>query len=120
MTAPIYAKDVPVKTKTVEIKVIQVGSKQMTLAMFKQLPEKAIIDHETGELMGLEWGRVCGVWAGCCREASYDGRRVFPHDHIIWEHSGILYKWSLWREPDRKFSQQVKYLQGIDQLFIGA
>ena len=49
--------DIVITTATVEIQVMRIGSKQMTLAVFRQLPHRDIFG-EDGSLVALPWGWV--------------------------------------------------------------
>lgn len=54
--------DASVTTATVTIKALQVGRKQMTISVFRQLPESPLIDEEKVELLGQPWGYVNYRW----------------------------------------------------------
>jgi hypothetical protein len=73
-------KSVEIKSMTVSIQVITVNNKQMTQAVFKQLPEKEYFDEE-GYIIGNLWGRV---------------KHEFGHYKdgfwIVFELNGLLYK----------------------------
>lgn len=47
-----------IEVANIEIRVMKVGSKQMTQAVFQQLPESSVIDDNTGSVTGTLWGRV--------------------------------------------------------------
>lgn len=120
---------VPVVTKTVSIKVLQIDGKNATLAFCKQIKHRTILDYKTGELLGLEWGLINYQWPSCCID-TMDGRSYDPfgHHHIIWQSNGELFQCSL-RECDTnradktelglKIRKQFEYLSNLDQLFIG-
>ena len=71
----ITTKEATVKTASVEMKVLSISGKQMTLAVYRQLDEAAIIDEETGNLQGVPWGRVNYFWGHCKPD----------HLHIVWQ-----------------------------------
>jgi hypothetical protein len=75
--------DVAIKTLTVEVKVMKIGNRQVTLAVFRQLPEKPILDVLTGELVGIPWGRV--NYCPDCKD-------MVPHFHIVWQKDNELYR----------------------------
>jgi hypothetical protein len=54
----LEASDVSISTASVTIKALQVSNRQMTQSVFRQLPERALIDEEKVELLGLPWGWV--------------------------------------------------------------
>jgi hypothetical protein len=67
-----------IMTATVDIQVVRIGAKQMTLAVFRQLPHKNIFD-ESGNLLTYPWG-----WVNYDRD---DGRKPF-----IFSFEGALYR----------------------------
>ncbi len=70
-----------IEEKTVTIKVIRVGTKQLTQSLFKQFPTQHPIDAGTGHLIGKLWGRVI----------LSDHRKT----HILWETEGELFSYAL-------------------------
>lgn len=50
--------DASISTATITIRALQVGKKQMTQSVFRQLPEASLVDEEAVELLGLPWGWV--------------------------------------------------------------
>ena len=57
----LHIEDVNLKSLAVEIKAMTVSGKQMTLAVFRQLPQKSIWDDDY-KLLGVPWGRVRYFW----------------------------------------------------------
>jgi hypothetical protein len=55
---PIGVDRAEVKTCSVEVKVIRIDRKQMTLAVFRQIPSEPILDGNTLKLNGLPWGLI--------------------------------------------------------------
>lgn len=74
--------NVTVSTATIEVKVMKIGNRQVTLAVFRQLPEEPIIYPDTGELCGIPWGRV-NYHVDC--EAI-----KFSHLHVVWQKGSEL------------------------------
>lgn len=92
----------------VSIKAVQIGKKQMTLSVFRQLQNESIWDY--GDPLGPVWGHVNYFWNGCGCERFFrpprveqysvaDGRvcerlhhRLSPRDavHIIWQNGSEL------------------------------
>lgn len=70
--------DVSISTVTVDIQVIRIGAKQMTLAVFRQLPYKSIID-ECGNLLELPWG-----WVNYDRDRDQSTPFVFSHHATLY------------------------------------
>jgi hypothetical protein len=54
--------DASITTATVTIKALQVGKKQMTLSVFRQLPEARLVDEDMVKLLGQPWGYVNYRW----------------------------------------------------------
>lgn len=70
-----------VQERQVTVRVLTIGTKQVTQTMYKQLPEEQVIDIETGELLGEVWGWV-NLHDNDCPKG--------PHLHAIWESNGQL------------------------------
>jgi hypothetical protein len=62
------------KTVSVNIQVLKVGAKQMTLSVFRQLDQGDVFNEWTGELEGAIWGRVNYQWSG-----------HEEHLHLVWQ-----------------------------------
>jgi hypothetical protein len=74
----VTINDVRISTATVDIQVMRIGSKQMTLAVFRQLPSKNIL-NERGNLLAHPWGWV-----------NYDrGWELTP---FVFSYEGVLYR----------------------------
>ena len=58
----INVEDARLKTAFIEIKAISINNKQMTLSVFRQVPEEDIIDLNTVQLKGVPWGKVNYFW----------------------------------------------------------
>ena len=58
----IETTDASITTATVTIKALQVGKKQMTISVFRQLPEAPLVDEDTLALLGQPWGYVNYRW----------------------------------------------------------
>lgn len=78
--------EVNITTVTVDLTVIRVGNKQMTLSIFKQLPEYDGWYEEHGQNLPNTLQEGINLW-GIIR---YDYKHCT--DWIIYEHEGILYK----------------------------
>lgn len=66
---------------SVEIQVVRVGGRQMTLAVFRQLKREPLIDWKTLQLRGVPWG-----WVNYHRGCSDD----VEHLHIVWQDGNRL------------------------------
>jgi hypothetical protein len=79
----ITTNDVTIKQAVIEVKVLKIGKRQVTQAVFKQLPEEPIIHERTGELLGEAWGRV-NYHVGCSG--------AYEHLHVVWQRGNLLYR----------------------------
>lgn len=94
-----------VTTATVEIRTLTINGKQVTLAVFRQLPESPVLDCETGEFLGRPWGTV-NYHPDKCQASS-------AHLHVVWEKDGQLFRaltresWLSYRSRVLSFANQV-------------
>lgn len=72
-----HVTDIRISTATVDIQVMRIGTKQMTLAVFRQLPFSEIFCRD-GNLLAPPWGWV-----------NYDRDYGKP---FVFSHEGILYR----------------------------
>jgi hypothetical protein len=87
MSVLVQIEDAKLKSLHVEIKALAVNGKQMTLAVFRQLPELDIWrDFDCGDcaLIGLPWGRVNYRWTS----DGADG----PGYWLVWQKTDVLYR----------------------------
>jgi hypothetical protein len=80
---PITAATARITTAEVSIRAVQVGRKQVTLSVFRQVPYADILGAD-GELLGEPWGWVNYWWDGC----GVWGRS--PRLHVLWQRGGEL------------------------------
>jgi hypothetical protein len=52
------AREATLRTLSVSIKTMTIGTKQVTLSVFRQLLEEPLLDPETGNLLGVPWARL--------------------------------------------------------------
>jgi hypothetical protein len=77
-----------VQERQVTIRVLTVGTKQITQALYKQLVEvdiredDSLINPYTGKLQGTVWG-----WVNMHSNCMFDKR---DHLHVVWESNGEL------------------------------
>jgi hypothetical protein len=88
-----------VQTVQVEIKVLKVGKKQVTMGMFRQLPHDLLLDPETVQLRGVPWGHVRYRWDG--DGSHWCGRG--PKLHVVWQLGDELRRGWVSEEPDRQW-----------------
>jgi hypothetical protein len=79
----LTVSEVSINQVTVEIKVLKIGNRQVTLAVFRQLQEEDIFNFDTSELNGKPWGWVnYHPDDGSCYKSE--------HYHIIWQKGNEL------------------------------
>jgi len=78
----------------VSIKALQIGKKQMTLSVFRQLHHSAVWDPETRKPKGIVWGRVNYFWNGDSNRSYAGYGDVFESEcdpiHIVWQEGSKL------------------------------
>ena len=86
----IPAEQALVRERQVTVQCLNIGTKQVTQSLYRQLVEEDVIDWETGKLKGDVWGWV-NLHDDMCSWKS-DGHRVISNDHIhaVWEDKGLL------------------------------
>lgn len=94
-TRRINVEQASIKTASVEIKVVTINGKQMTLSVFRQLENEDIIDPETLQLKGIPWGRVNYWWGDERGEC-----------HIIWQKNGKLRRGALNTKQHFKYDDE--------------
>ena len=107
----ITITDASIKQVSIEVKVIKIDNKQMTLAVFKQILHEKIIDDRTGRLKGKPWGKVeyhtnCGIW------------KRSEHIHVIWQKGNELRQCIVPLVSNTKGIPPYDKLEALDQLFI--
>jgi hypothetical protein len=84
----LTVENAQIKTASVEVKTLTISGKQVTLAVFRQLPERSVIawnrEHPTG-LRGKAWGRV-NYHPDKCADDKAD------HIHVVWQDETVLYR----------------------------
>ena len=82
----LSVKSALLKTATIEIQALSVNARQMTLAVFRQLDYKDLIDLEADlpRLNGMPWGRV-NYHPDKCNDGD-------EHLHIVWQRDHFLYR----------------------------
>jgi hypothetical protein len=85
--AVLTAQEATIQTAQVEIRVMKVGKKQVTMGMFRQVPHKPFHDPLTLERQGVPWGWVHYWWDGDGSSFSH-GHRL----HLVWQSGETLYR----------------------------
>jgi hypothetical protein len=121
-----------VSTATVEIRTLTIDGKQVTLAVFRQLPDEPLI-AEDGTLRGVPWGRVnyhpdkvpgTDGWGHlprpvpCTSEDSVYGE----HIHVVWQKGAELRRAIVGlpasHRPNHTTPELWAALNNLPQLFI--
>lgn len=79
-----------ITTATVQVKTLTISGKQVTLAVFRQLPEEPLISDD-GHLNGVPWGVVNYHPDKCA-----DGPR---HGHVVWQRGQELLRSAVTHAP---------------------
>lgn len=99
----IRAKDVAIKTATVAVRVITINDKQMTLAVFRQLP----IEHFM--IMAGAWAHhqedIWG-WVNYCPK-DCEWQDTEPHLHVIWLENDKLVRTDFAESDTRRYFPDV-------------
>jgi hypothetical protein len=82
--SPVTVAEATVQTCTVQVKALTLGKKQMTLSVFRQLPDLHLEPHLRAGAEAHLWGMVNYFWDGC-------GMRG-EHLHIVWSDGRRLYR----------------------------
>lgn len=103
----ITVHDATIKTAAVEVKALTISGKQVTLAVFRQLIEEALLDPDTGEYAGVPWGTVNYHWAEC--------RDTGTHHHVVWQKGEELRRATVLRSWPGGYAagQTTRRLQGL-------
>jgi len=86
MKAKLTAETASLKTVVVEVKALVIGKRQVTLAVFRQLPKEDIFDFE-GTLKGVPWGHVNYFWGALWGDFHAEAT---VHHNIIWQREDQL------------------------------
>lgn len=115
-----------VVTASANIRICRIGPKQMTLAVFRQLPVRAVAGENLYEpvLQGNPWGSVNYFWKDCKQgldwpdvllPSNLNSYYETNHLHVIWELDGVLYRDCL-PSRDGIYDMQDKYLLKLESL----
>ena len=107
MAEMLTVHNAQITTAAVEIQTLTIRGKQVTLAVFRQLLERDLIDPDSGSFNGLPWGTVNYHPDRCAERAS--------HHHVVWQEGDGLRR-SLVSKPrsGRFWSQAAHDLVVID------
>ncbi|WP_433542029.1 hypothetical protein ACQP10_38400 (plasmid) [Streptosporangium sandarakinum] len=113
MSTPLTLHNAEITTATVEIKTLTVSGKQVTLAVFRQLQEAALVNDD-GTLNGTPWGTVNYHPDKCADTAE--------HLHIVWQDGLDLRRARVDRVPasDQPGSQKTGFRHPALDRFLTA
>lgn len=80
----LEANVMTIKSAPVTVQALMIAGKQMTLAVFRQLPERSLLQPSLA-LNGVPWGHV-NYHEKRCSKGDYG-----KHLHIIWQEGNSLY-----------------------------
>jgi hypothetical protein len=92
--AVLPVDEATVQERSISVKVLTIGTKQITQSLYKQLVQEPVIDDCSGELLGDVWGWV-NLHDNCIDSKDF-------HIHAIWEDDGVLkksYVYLPWKSP---------------------
>lgn len=90
----ISAEAAVILTTAVEVQALMIGNKQVTLAVFRQLPEAAWLDEDAIP-RGPAWGTVNYHPDRCESDPE--------HQHVVWQDGSVLRRWKMHRNVGLKF-----------------
>lgn len=94
----INVEQAAIRTATVTVRALTIDKRQVTLAVFRQLISKPVIDRETGEFRGLPWGTVNYHPDKCADDT--------PHLHAVWQDGDELRRATEY-SPPREFHPEI-------------
>ena len=120
----INIEDVSLKSMSVEIRALTVSGKQMTLSVFRQLPEKSILDDQLN-LIGIPWGRVLYFWGAekdCkgfqvvwqSRDTLFRSVQHPPNIRLVKTEALIALERKAWESRSKGLSEEEKQLLEIE------
>lgn len=105
----LTVQNAEIKTATVEVKTLTISGKQVTQAVFRQLPEETLLARNW-TFRGIPWGRVNYHPDEACKHTGphgnpdYRGRMTewcyAEHVHIVWQLGVELRRSLLWNKCD--------------------
>jgi len=91
----INVEQAALRTATITVRALTIDKRQVTLAVFRQLIRKPVLNRETGEFFGLPWGTV-NYHPDRCADAG-------SHLHVVWQDGNELRR-ATESPPDRFYS----------------
>lgn len=81
-SAPLTVASAKVHTASVEIDVMKIDGKQVTLSVFRQMLHEHLIDPDSGDFLGVPWGHV-NYHPDKCADAA-------THLHVVWQKGSLI------------------------------
>lgn len=103
MGKPLTVQNAELVTATVELKTLSVSGKQVTLSVFRQIPDGQLFT-DGFQFSGVPWGRVNYFWDG--------GPPQPDRQHILWQSGSDLF-----RTIVRKWDMQVSDVLFYEDIF---
>jgi hypothetical protein len=119
--SPDASQGADISPATVEVRVLTVDARRMSLAMYRQLAEEAVEDGQ-GRLRGELWG-----WVNYHpdRECSQEWRRCDGHRHVVWQLGNELRRDTVTEpcfagdiRPHHRHRANWERIRALGQLFI--
>src|SRR5262245_33574543 len=95
----LTAENAVIKTATVEVKALTISGRQVTLAVFRQLPDVDLISLSDLRLNGVPWGHVNYHPDKCADNPE--------HLHVVWQEGARLLRSTTYREMDYPGQSQI-------------
>jgi hypothetical protein len=108
----IKAEEAQIKTATVEIKILTVSGKQMTLAVYRQIKEENIFINPEQPYEGTK-GPCWGIINYHTKDCDLGAR----HLHLVWQKGKHLRRFDLYSNS-RLYGDFLYYFKKVPQLFI--
>lgn len=100
-------------TAAIDVKIMRLEKRQVTLSVFRQLQEQSIFDpdKEPARLVGTPWGRVQYLWKGCPDWANY---------HLVWQFENQLRRMPLPLSEDLCYRATLRICFGCCKFMNGS
>jgi hypothetical protein len=120
--AVLTAHEATVQTAQVEIRVMKVGKKQVTMGLFRQLPLRPITTCPGTLFEGEPWGHVNYWWDGDGRHLSeYTDKPITATAlHVVWQLGDVLYRDVVYAEPRHEYLWHYEQIeeQAVTAVFL--
>lgn len=90
MKKKLTALNATIATAAVEVKTLTISGKQVTLAVFRQLQDRDLINRKTLDFTGIPWGTVNYHPDRCGDEDT--------HLHVIWQYESNLFRAAVFKD----------------------